>query len=115
MQVEIFSLYYKGSLIEFESYSMNVELLFLTNHVENNKFIGSSTSLVAISGGIMKIYANTLLNNGYLSERSFSNHPDSLAASLNGNNFPYSQYLYSEAQAHGVFGFYFDVDQIQDG
>ena len=76
--------------------------------------MGSSTNLIHIDGGIMKIKNNYLQYNGHLSRNQLSNHPDSVDLE-EGQVFPYGQYIFAVKQDYGVFGFAFSRESIPEG
>ena len=98
---------YTGSLIEFISTLSLVYIKIEENEVRYNSFIGESTNLIHIDGGIIKIKNNVLEYNGYQSRSSFSNHPDSVDLE-EGQVYPFGQYIFYVKQTYGVFGFVFN-------
>ena len=69
--------------------------------MEDNRFVGTLTSLVAIDGGIFTIENNLLKNNGLISDWVLQEHPDYVynqeGLVLPPNYvFPYYEYLYFE-------------------
>ena len=103
-----------GSLIEFHSDIPGVIIKIDQNTVKYNYYIGRRTSLIGINGGVMKIYGNLLMYNGYLSNLKFDNHPNSAELKA-GQIFPYSQYVSYKVQEYGVFSFYFEKSEPPEG
>jgi len=90
---------YRGSLVNVECEIPQAFFSFSQNLVEDNLFLGKDTRLIEIHGPIMNVERNVLMNNGFLGERSNTNHTDSVRefyADL-ASDFPYSPYLFQVA------------------
>ena len=116
-QIAGLDLEFTGSLVHVIADVPEAKFGFHHNTVEENVFMGLRTRLFEIDGGVSEIVGNTIRNNGYLGERLFTNHTDSMTefyTKLNGS-FPLKPYLVQEAQSNGVFGFVFTRHRVADG
>ena len=65
---------YQGSLVNVESEIPQAYFGFSQNLIEDNVFLGSDTRLIEISGPVMNIQSNVMINNGYLSPMEVTNN-----------------------------------------
>ena len=96
-----------GSLIEWDCTNSKSTIGLYNNIVTENTFIGKLGALFYINGGIAKVIGNSFNYNGKLTTKDESKNPNEYKREYNAY-FPFEEYIFSLAQASGIFTFEFD-------